>query len=92
MSKVVFSNKAQVSFVQSLNTIVLNQRGRAFTEQDICSIVNDEDGIHREEINRVISRLNKLGLIYRVGNKYYTKTVARRKAAVAKRRASAFNG
>ena len=73
---------------QFLNTIVLNQRGRAFTEQDISVLVKDKNGISAETIHRVLVELNKRGLIDRVGNKYYTKVVVRHKNHFSKSKVS----
>ena len=78
MGKLLLSTTAYESMDLYLNTLILNQRGKPFTERDIISIVESE-GIDSEFVNTTLQNLIRKGLIIRSGNKFYVRPISRKR-------------
>jgi hypothetical protein len=78
MSKVI-SKEIYINDVRSLNEMILNHRGRSFTVNSIKNEPNVNITLNNSEINHAISELVHRRLVVRVGDKYYTKPLARRR-------------
>jgi len=78
MCKVNLSVEGYASNEQFLNTWILNHRKVSFTERDILSVAQNAGIRDEAAVKMVLHKLGKRGLVVRVGNKYYTKSVARR--------------
>lgn len=76
MCKLLLSTSAYESKELYLNTIILNQRRKPFTEKDIISMVEPE-GIDSVCVNTTLRHLTRKGLITRSGNKFYVRQIRR---------------
>lgn len=77
MCKIALSTIAYESEDLYLNTLILNQRGKSFTERDIISAVEPE-GIDPELVRITLQRLIHKGLIICSNGKFYVRPIVRK--------------
>lgn len=78
MCKILLSNTEYESEELYLNTLILNQRGKPFTEEDIISIV-ESDGIDSTFVRATLHNLIRKGLVVYSGGKFYVRPISRKR-------------
>ena len=76
MCRLLLSTSAYESEDLYLNTLILNQRLKPFTENDIISIVESE-GIDPKYVKKKLQSLIQQGLVIRAGSKFYVRPISR---------------
>lgn len=77
MCTIKLSTSAYESRDLYLDTLILNQRDKPFTERFILSIVEHE-GIEPAIVKDALQRLVCKGLLTRSDNKYYVRSISRK--------------
>ena len=77
MCKIKLSESAYANKDLYLNTLILNQREKPFTEKTIISIVESE-GIEPVVVKDALNCLIHKGLVSRLDDKYYVRTFCRK--------------
>jgi len=78
MCKIKLSESAYANKYLYLNTLILNQRKKPFTEKTIISIVESE-GIEPAVVRDALNCLIHKGLVSRIEDKYYVRPFCRKK-------------
>lgn len=78
MCKITLSPIAYENEDLYLNTLILNQRGKSFTERDIISSVEPE-GIDPVVVRITLQRLIHKGLIIYSDGKFYVRPIVRKR-------------
>lgn len=78
MCKIHLSTTAYENKALYLNTLILNQHGKPFTEKDIISVVEPE-GIDSELVYATLQTLVRKGLIIHSGSKFYVRPIYRKR-------------
>ena len=77
MCKIALSVRNYESKELYLNTLILNQRGRPFTKQEIVSFA-EQEGIDASLVHTALQRLILKRLIVCSGNKFYVRPIIKK--------------
>lgn len=78
MCRIQLSTTAYDSKELYLNTLILNQRDKPFTEGYIVSVVEPE-GIDTSSVKDALQRLVRKGLVTRSADKFYVRSISRKR-------------
>jgi DNA-binding GntR family transcriptional regulator len=75
MCKICISREAAKTDEELINKLILNQRGMAFTENEIVRLAARAGVSDAEQVRKTLVRLGQKGLVVRASNRYLVRSV-----------------